>query len=109
MSYNAAALYAEINSRVGRTPDATLKQLCQELDIHRQTARAVIRHATGMSFRSWIREQRIERASTLLSTHPTMTIGEVARACGFGSLQAFDRFCRKNLGVCPSRLRRTVL
>jgi AraC-like DNA-binding protein len=106
MSYNTVALYAEINARLERTPDATLKQLCHELAIDRQTASAVIRHATGKCFRVWIREQRLQKASGLLRTHPTMTIAEVARACGFGSVQAFDRFCRKNFGVCPSRLRR---
>lgn len=108
MSYNAAALFAEIRARIERTPETTLKELCNALVIHRQTAREVVRDATGKTFRAWVRQERVKRASALLAAHPTMTIGQVASACGFGSTQAFDRFCRSHLGDSPSRLRRTM-
>lgn len=102
MSYNTIALFAEIKSRAALAPGATLKQLCTGLAVHRQTIREVIREVTGKSYRTWMRDERLARPSMLLRTEPAMTIGQVAHACGFESIQTFDRFCRRNLGTTPA-------
>ena len=52
-------------------------------------------------------EFRIQAARRMLDTGAA-TVGEVAEACGFGSLQHFSRFFKRRVGHAPSQYRQTL-
>lgn len=57
--------------------------------------------ATGRTPLAWLTEVRADRARDLLSS-TRMTVGEVATAVGFGSVETFRRAFRTRHGMSPS-------
>jgi AraC-like DNA-binding protein len=64
----------------------------------------LFKEQTGMTFSEYRVIRRVEKARQLL-LDPTLRIGEVADACGFGSLPYFIRAFRRHLGCSPSQYR----
>jgi AraC family transcriptional regulator len=62
----------------------------------------LFRAETGDTVVSYIRRRRIERARHLLR-ESTLPIPTVAASVGIGDLQAFNKACRRLLGVPPAR------
>jgi len=64
----------------------------------------LFKEQTGMTFSEYRVIRRVEKARQLL-LDPTLRIGEVADACGFGSLPYFIRAFRRHQGCSPSQYR----
>ncbi len=64
---------------------------------------------TGQTFGSFVEEQRLKRAFTLLTdpTHVATRIGEIAAHVGFGEPSSFNRAFRRRFGDTPGGVRRT--
>jgi len=61
-------------------------------------------HATGLTFREYVTQVRIERAKSLL-THSGKSVTEIAYESGFQSLSQFHRVFRKVHGASPGEMR----
>ncbi len=61
-------------------------------------------HATGLTFREYLTQVRIERAKSLL-VHPGKSVTEIAYESGFQSLSQFHRVFRKVYGASPGEMR----
>ncbi|MDQ2996088.1 MAG: AraC family transcriptional regulator [Chloroflexota bacterium] len=62
-------------------------------------------HATGMSFRAFALQARLERARTLLN-ETTMPIGKIAQALGYEDVFLFSRQFKQQYGYSPRKTRR---
>ncbi|OON71363.1 AraC family transcriptional regulator [Streptomyces tsukubensis] len=60
--------------------------------------------ATGDTVVAYIRQRRMERARHLLR-ESTLSIPAVAASVGIGDLQAFNKVCRRELGLSPRAVR----
>lgn len=61
--------------------------------------------ATGLPPHAWVTRERIARAADLLETSDA-ALGDIAVACGFGSLETFRREFRRQRGIPPSAHRK---
>lgn len=64
----------------------------------------LFREQVGSAPLQYIAEKRIQMAERML-LNPSMTVGEVANALGFSSINYFSRFFKKHCGVSPSTAR----
>jgi AraC-like DNA-binding protein len=64
----------------------------------------VFHHATGLTFREYLTQVRIERAKSLL-IHSGKSVTEIAYESGFQSLSQFHRVFRRIHGVSPGEMR----
>jgi AraC-like DNA-binding protein len=62
-------------------------------------------HSTGLTFREYMAQVRIEHAKALL-THSGKGVTEIAYESGFQSLSQFHRVFRKAFGLTPGAMRR---
>lgn len=65
----------------------------------------IFRRQTGKTFSEFLAEVRFKRAETCLRNR-TLSVGEVARECGFSDPNYFARVFRKRTGLSPSAWRR---
>lgn len=61
--------------------------------------------ATGMSFRAFVLQARLQRARTLLD-ETTMSIGQIAQALGYEDVFLFSRQFKQQHGLSPRKIRR---
>ncbi|MEU4689198.1 helix-turn-helix domain-containing protein [Actinoplanes sp. NPDC023714] len=64
--------------------------------------------SSGTSLPQFVLGRRLERAKALLAASPSMTVAEVAVACGFGSAAHFSHVFRERFGVRASEIRRAA-
>lgn len=64
----------------------------------------IFHHATGLTFREYLTQVRIERAKSLL-IHTAKSVTEIAYESGFQSLSQFHRVFRKIHGSSPGEMR----
>jgi AraC family transcriptional regulator len=55
----------------------------------------------NISLHDFQAQERIERAKDLLRAKPPLTLGEIARRCGFTSATRLNLVFRRNVGVSP--------
>ncbi|HEX8864634.1 MAG TPA: helix-turn-helix transcriptional regulator, partial [Lentzea sp.] len=68
----------------------------------------LFRARTGTTVVAYLRRRRMERARHLL-TASTLSVTAIAAAVGIPDLQAFNKVCRRELGVSPRTLRQSVV
>lgn len=66
----------------------------------------VFHHATGLTFREYLTQVRVEHAKALIQ-HTGKGVAEIAYESGFQSLSQFHRVFRKIHGIAPGKLRAT--
>ena len=64
----------------------------------------IFRGITGMNFKKFLNNYRIEKAEQLLQS-TTDTVTEIAMKCGFGSVRTFNRIYKSNRGNTPTSKR----
>ena len=113
------AAYARFKrGRSGDLTDENLDVLAERLLVHGANAvaaveglatRTLLRRlaASGTSARSLVLRVRRERALRLLAT--SVAYAEVARAIGLSGPISLSRFCRREFGTTPGRLRAYLL
>jgi len=64
-------------------------QLAQKLFVSTSNLSRIFNHCLGISFRTYLRQLRLEKTLTLLDQEPSMTVLDAAMACGFNSASGF--------------------
>jgi AraC family transcriptional regulator len=88
--------------------DISLSTLASEMDLSARQFAQAFRRTTGETPDRWLANERIARAKTMLRS-TTMSISQVATACGFISAVHFSRVFAEDVGVTPTDWRRQVL
>jgi len=86
--------------RLDRPPG--IRGLAAEIGISPSHLRNLVRRSLGLSLGRYVLRVRLNHARILLADR-RLRVGEVARQCGFGSLQAFSRAYRRMHGRSPRR------
>ncbi len=86
--------------------DVSLSELAQECRLSVTHFTRVFRRSTGMSPHQWLLTRRVSKARSLLADS-TLTLAEIALACGFSSQSHFNRAFAANIGTTPGRWRRS--
>lgn len=98
---------------VSKVKDFLLRHLDQELNLrevagHVQLSEEYVarlfKQATGQTVFDYLRRARFDQARTLLSSSE-LNVTEISLRCGFGSVAAFSRSFKRELGLSPSEYR----
>ena len=81
------------------------EQLVENLNISYSTLHRRIKQATGKTISQFIRDIRLEKASTLLFSKE-LTISEIAYNVGFGSVTYFNRCFHERFGYAPGEYKK---
>jgi AraC-like DNA-binding protein len=81
--------------------------LAQRLDMHRSRLSRLFRDEIGISPSAYITQRRLQKAMSALR-ETTLTVAEIARACGFPHPDYFCRLFRKQFDLTPSEFRAGV-
>jgi AraC-like DNA-binding protein len=85
--------------------DVSIADLARELGLSTSHFARAFRLATGCPPHRWLLERRIESAQRLL-LNSTMTLQEIASACGFTDQSTFTRAFTRMVGTSPAAWRR---
>jgi AraC family transcriptional regulator len=86
--------------------DVSLSELAHECGLSVAHFGRAFKRSTGLAPHQWQLRRRTKRAQVLL-TGSTLSIAEVALACGFSSQSHFATAFKENTGVSPGRWRRS--
>jgi AraC family transcriptional regulator len=84
----------------------TLEELASVANFSKFHFNRIFRALVGETPFQFITRVRLERAGTLLLTHPRDTISEIAFACGYSDIAVFSRNFRTQFGRSATRFRR---
>jgi AraC-like DNA-binding protein len=84
--------------------DINLGEVARHCCISEGHLSRMFHHSTGLTFREYLTQVRIERAKSLL-THSGKSVTEIAYESGFQSLSQFHRVFRKVYGASPGEMR----
>jgi transcriptional regulator GlxA family with amidase domain len=98
---------ARVLEWVGRNLEAQheLDALAERAAMSRRNFTRHFRQATGMSFKQWLLEQRLQHARTLLETSEA-PVERVAQQAGFGSALSLRQHFRSALQISPAAYRK---
>ena len=91
--------------RLHGTSRVTVGSILSAIPASRRSLETRFKKATGRTLRAEIVRVRLAHARALLRT-TTLTVGDVAAECGFGSAQRFHEAFRETEGISPGRYRR---
>lgn len=86
------------------TQPMRLDEVARHLQISEEYLARLFKRSTGETVFDYVRRMRLEQARTLLSGSD-MNISEIAERTGFGSLAAFSRSFKRELGASPTEYR----
>ncbi|MBE6546059.1 MAG: helix-turn-helix domain-containing protein [Ruminococcaceae bacterium] len=84
--------------------DLSLDEVAMHVGLSKFYFAREFRRITGYTFVAYVNQIRCEKAKTLLA-EDQMTVGEVARACGFANQSYFSRTFLRLVGELPSAYR----
>jgi AraC-like DNA-binding protein/ligand-binding sensor protein len=84
--------------------DINLAEVARHCCVSEGHLSRIFHHATGLTFREYLTQVRIERAKSLL-LNSGKSVTEIAYESGFQSLSQFHRVFRKIHGVSPGEMR----
>lgn len=82
----------------------SIKVLADAVGLSASHLRLIFRREMGMPLGAYMAERRLHAARYLLED-PTLSIGEIARRCGYDTIYTFSRFFRTRMGCSPSKFR----
>lgn len=85
-----------------------VEDLAEEAGMSVRTLQRRFQERVGVSPISYVLERRVEKAKRLLNTQSEMSIGDVARACGFEDARHFSAAFRKRMGTSPRSIRNSI-
>lgn len=80
--------------------DASLTSVAAYFHVHPNTVSGMIKRETGKTFGETIREMRMSRALTLLSSGK-ISIAQVSALCGYENPSNFYRVFKQSFGMTP--------
>jgi AraC family transcriptional regulator len=96
---------AQIEANLARP--LTVPDIARRAGVSHNHLTRLFRAQTGMTVVGYIRHRRMAMAHHLL-TSSTLSIPAVAASVGINDLQAFNKACRRELGVSPRAVRATA-
>lgn len=88
--------------------DFDFEQLAETLNLSASRLRHLFKEQTGISFRKYLRKERIKQAKHLLETS-FLNIKETAHRVGIGDSSHFVRDFEKQFGISPGKYRKLYL
>ena len=85
--------------------DLTVAKLARYVGLNRSYLTTVFQSVLQMSPQQFLMRFRMTRAAQLLREN-NLSVGEVARSCGYPDPLTFSKAFKRTLGVTPSRYRR---
>lgn len=102
--FQKAILY--VNSHFDE--DIRLKDVAEALNVSPVYLSRIFTKKAQIKFSEFINSFRLQKAITMI-TDPSITLGEVAFTCGFGSIRNFNRVFSKMMLCTPGEYRRKSL
>jgi transcriptional regulator GlxA family with amidase domain len=84
--------------------DLSVPALARRCAMSVRTFSRTFRHETGTTPAAFVQASRVEAARRLIETTDA-TFEDIARACGFGTVETMHRSFRRTLGTTPGRFR----
>lgn len=85
--------------------DLTVAKLARYVGLNRSYLTTVFQNTINMSPQQYLMRFRMERAAKMLQ-EKNLTVGEIARSCGYPDPLTFSKAFKRTLGVTPSQYRR---
>ena len=110
----AVLRYDDLPSRIDQyinahyTEDLRADTLCDHFLIGRTKLYEIAKESYGCGIAAHIRTLRIEKAKKMLTEQPSVSISEVARACGYDDYNYFITVFRRETGLPPRQYARGV-
>lgn len=83
-------------------PDTTIEEAADHIAADKERLAKVIKESTGVNFRRYMNEKRVEEAKKLMTGFPGMPLNIIAEKSGFTSSSTFSRKFNEIEGVSPS-------
>lgn len=83
-----------------------LEDIATRLKIHPTYFSEVFKRETGVSFKEYVTDLRIQTAKDCLIKSPTATVSEVSELSGYTNPQYFCRIFKKIIGITPTQFRK---
>lgn len=90
-----------IHANLGKTLDT--KTICEHFQIGKTQLYEIAKESYGIGIAELIRNQRIEKAKSLLLNSSELNINEVAYLCGFHDYNYFITVFKRVIGMSPKR------
>lgn len=107
-SRETAAEYVELAMEYIRShfqEDLTVAKLAQYVGLNRSYLTTVFQNTINMSPQQYLMRFRMEWAAGMLC-EDKLTVGEIARSCGYPDPLTFSKAFKRTLGVTPTQYRR---
>lgn len=88
--------------------DLSINMAMDELSVSSRSLQSAVHQQTGMSFREYVIERRIEKAKHLL-TETQLSVNEISEQCGYAYVNSFYKSFKKACMISPNELRATAL
>jgi transcriptional regulator GlxA family with amidase domain len=98
-----AAMQRHLSDNLGRP--ITVREVAAAVHLSERHAERLFLQQTGSSLMATLRRMRLELAAQLL-LDPTVTVIQVARACGYSDVRPFSTAFRRQYGKAPGGYRR---
>ena len=85
----------------------SLSKAARIAGLERKYFSAYFRKKTGVCFKDWVTEVRINRAKLMMGIQ-SHSITEIAYAVGFGDLRTFERAFKRSTGMTPREFKNSV-
>lgn len=85
----------------------SVEQIAERLNLSGRRLRTLFQEQTGVTLRRYRANYQVNRAMELMNSS-NKNLGQVAEQCGFQSLSVFTRFIRRETGMTPGELRRSL-
>lgn len=88
-----------------RTPGITIEHVARDMGTNRSYLSRYLNELCHVNFYEWVAQLRIEEAQSLMRTHPSMLIEQIAMRVGFTSASTFSSTFKKIVGITPYKWR----
>lgn len=104
-SHTSALALAALREIEENYPEATLARLAAERNVSPAYASAVVKQATGCTFKELLQKKRLNKAAQLLQ-ETALSAEDIIGAVGYSNTSYFYRIFKEKFGVSPSVFRR---
>ena len=88
-----------------RTPGITIEHVARDMGTNRSYLSRYLNEVCHVNFYEWVAQLRIQESQSLMSTHPSMLIEQIATRVGFTSASTFSCTFKKIVGIAPNKWR----
>lgn len=101
---NAQAIADYVTTNAS-APDIDLSQVAEHFGLSNDYISLMIRKSTGVPFKEYLTDIRLEKAREMLLTHPEMTVNDISLAVGYRKTSNFIKKFKEAYGTTPAQYR----